>query len=172
MNEYQYTNPFTQAVVVTLRKLRADYSLTRQRPACFVVCADAARASALASLASEAATLATSSGVEVFGPGARGAPPAGCSVAIVDDVTTVHMLLKGILDPALELAKLDKKRGEAAARAEALRGKMAMPAYQGKTPPAVKAEDEVKLSKLEAEAAAAEQAMADMRQLLESEQQQ
>jgi hypothetical protein len=32
--------------------------------------------------------------VEVFGPGARGAPPAGCSVAIVDDVTTAHMLLK------------------------------------------------------------------------------
>lgn len=36
-------------------------------------------------------------------------PPAGCSVAIVDDSTSVLMQLKGILDPKLELAKLDKK---------------------------------------------------------------
>jgi hypothetical protein len=85
--------PARQAVVTTLRKLRADYNLVRQRPACFVAVSDAARAKALAALAADAATLSTSSSVEVLGP-AAGAPPAGCSVAIVDDVTTVHMLLK------------------------------------------------------------------------------
>lgn len=39
------------------------------------------------------------------------APPVGCGVAIVDDATVAHLLLKGILDPALEVAKLQKKVG-------------------------------------------------------------
>jgi valyl-tRNA synthetase len=30
-------------------------------------------------------------------------------VAIVDDTTVVHLLLVGVLDPALEVAKLEKK---------------------------------------------------------------
>lgn len=90
---HTHTHSFTQqSVVQTIRKLRCDYSLTRQRPSVFVTCADAGRAAALTRLASEAATLSTSGGVEVLAAGA--AAPAGCSVAIVDDVTTVHMLLK------------------------------------------------------------------------------
>jgi len=203
------TPPHPQAVVQTLRKLRADYALTRQRPACYVVCADAIRAAALSSLSAEAATLSSSSGVTVLGP-EGGAPPAACSVAIVDDVTTVHMVLKvglfwvgvgmglessgddsvrpslhisfvtfprthaipnppishpahhtqctpnahpmhtqcthnahpmraqGILDPALEIAKLEKKRTEATGRAEQLKAKMALPSYQERTPENVK----------------------------------
>jgi hypothetical protein len=47
-------------------------------------------------------------------------------------------LTQGILDPALELAKLEKKKGEAAGRADALRAKMALPSYQEKSPAAVK----------------------------------
>lgn len=40
-----------------------------------------------------------------------GSPPEGCGVAIVDDATVAHLLLKGILDPSLEVAKLQKKVG-------------------------------------------------------------
>ena len=156
-----------QAVVAALRKLRNDYGLTKQRPAAFVACADAARAAALRALAPEAAALSASAAVEVLAPGA--AAPAGCSVAIVDDATTAHMLLKGVLDPKLELAKLEKKLSEANARAEQLRARMALPSYADKTPAAVKAEDEAKLAKIEAEAGAAAQAMDDMRQLLAAE---
>jgi valyl-tRNA synthetase len=76
---------------------------------------------------------------------------------------------QGILDPALELAKLEKKFNEANSRAEALRTKAAVPSYQEKTPEAVKADDAEKLAKAEAEAAAAQQAMADMQKLLEDQ---
>jgi valyl-tRNA synthetase len=72
-----------------------------------------------------------------------------------------------VLDPQLELAKLEKKRADAAQRASTLRAKTALPSYAERTPANVKAEDEAKLGKLDAEVAAAEQAMADMRTLLD-----
>lgn len=46
-------------------------------------------------------------------------------MAIVDEATVVHLLLKGILDPALEVAKLQKKvraRGGCRGRASAVAG--------------------------------------------------
>ncbi len=60
----------------------------------------------------QVATLTTSSEVVVVGaasPDPSSAPPQGCGVAIVDESTVAHMLLVGILDPKLELQKLDKK---------------------------------------------------------------
>lgn len=36
--------------------------------------------------------------------------PAGCAPAVVDDVTTVQLLLAGILDPSKELEKLQKEK--------------------------------------------------------------
>ncbi len=57
---------------------------------------------------------------------------------------------------------------EIVSRMEALAKKMSLPAYADKTPDNVKAEDLDKKSKLEAEKAAAEAAMADMQKLLAS----
>jgi len=63
----------------------------------------------LSSLSGEISTLTTSSDVTVLGDGETA--PSGCSVAIVDDSTTIYMLLVGILDPILEVQKLQKKVG-------------------------------------------------------------
>jgi hypothetical protein len=41
------------------------------------------------------------------------AAPHGCGVAVVDDVTTVYLLLSGILDANKEIEKLGKKQAEA-----------------------------------------------------------
>ncbi len=56
------------------------------------LCRDEARADVLQSFTQAVVTLASSGDVTVL----RGeqAAPAGCSVAIVDEVTTVHMMLK------------------------------------------------------------------------------
>jgi hypothetical protein len=70
------------------------------------------------------------------------------------------------------LAKLEKKSCEAGSRIEALRKKMALPGYQDKTPAAVQADDGDKLSKAEAELAAAQQHMQDMRTMIAEQQQQ
>jgi valyl-tRNA synthetase len=74
--------------------------------------------------------------------------------------------LQGILDPALELAKLEKKQAEAQGRVEAIRKRMGLPSYTDKTPAAVQAEDADKLAKAEAEAAAAAQHMEEMRKMI------
>ena len=66
-----------------------------------------AKHSVLSSLAKEVAALTSSSSLTVLAAGE--AAPGGCSVAIVDESTTLHMLLKGILDPQAEVLKLQKK---------------------------------------------------------------
>jgi valyl-tRNA synthetase len=73
---------------------------------------------------------------------------------------------QGILDPALELAKLQKKAGEVGGRIEALTKKMALPSYAEKTPQAVRDEEADKLAKAQAELAAAQQHMEEMRRMV------
>lgn len=90
-----------------VRKLRNDYGLIKQKPQLFLSTTDADKAAILASLARQIGTLSQSSEVRVLAAG-ESAPP-GCSVAIVDECTQAHMLLKGILDPAMEMSKLEKK---------------------------------------------------------------
>jgi valyl-tRNA synthetase len=81
-----------QAVVAAIRKLRSDYGLTRQRPTVYVACSSAARAEVIQGLAGDIACLSTSAEVLLL---AADAPvPPYSSVAIVDDVVTVHMVLK------------------------------------------------------------------------------
>ena len=65
--------------------------------------------SKLSGLSLHVASLSSSCDVTVLSSTQASTLPPGCSLAIVDDVTTVHMLLKGILDPALEIQKLAKK---------------------------------------------------------------
>jgi valyl-tRNA synthetase len=81
-------------------------------------------------------------------------------------------MLQGILDPTLELAKLEKKAAEVTGRIEALRKKMSLPGYADKTPAPVQAEDSDKLGRNEAELAAAQQHMQDMRSMIAEQQQQ
>ncbi|KAG2489910.1 hypothetical protein HYH03_011547 [Edaphochlamys debaryana] len=151
------------AAVGAARKLRNDYGITKQKPHLYIAVTDADKAAQLQSLALEVATLSSSSAVTLLAAGE--AAPLGCSVAIVDDSVTVHMLLKGILDPALEIAKLEKKMSELEGRIEQLRKKQGTPAYE-KTPDDVKAADADKIAKAEAELAAAVAAADAMKTLL------
>lgn len=146
-------------VVGRIRNLRTDYGLVKQKPQVYLVCADAARSTVLSELSKDIATLTSSSEVCVC---PASAVPTGCGVVIVDDVTTVSMLLKGILDPDLELEKLEKKCAEVAGRLELLNKKMATQSYIDKTPDNIKAEDQERVSKAEAELANTRKAQQDM----------
>ncbi|KAL6761966.1 tRNA synthetases class I-domain-containing protein [Haematococcus lacustris] len=164
--EYDYLN----AVINKVRGLRNDYSLTKQRPHLFLVASDSAKAAVLQRSTLELATLSTSSEVTVLdsSQGASSSPPLGCGVCIVDDATVAHLLLKGILDPALEVAKLQKKLAEVQGRQEALAKKVSAPGYADKTPESIRADDLDRGAKAEAEKAAVLAAIADMQALLGS----
>lgn len=88
-----------QAIVGSIRKLRTDYGLTKQRPAVYVAVSSSSSSSdssgfveVLQQLSGDIACLATCSEVTLLQEGASA--PAGCSVAIVNDAVTVHMQLK------------------------------------------------------------------------------
>lgn len=153
---------YLTTVIQKVRCMRSDYGLVKQKPKVLISATDASRHAVLSSLSSEAATLTTSSEVEVLPPGSP-APP-GCSVGIVDDSTTVYLVMAGILDPVLEVQKLEKKVAEAEGRIEQLKSKIALPAY-AKTPQAVREEDEDRLKKAQAEKSAALNAIAEFQSL-------
>ena len=158
-SDFEYLTTLIQKV----RAMRSDYGLVKQKPKVLISTNDAGKHAMLSSLSSEAATLTTSSEVEVLQAGS--APPPGCSVGIVDDSTTVYIVLAGVLDPVLEVQKLEKKVAEAEGKIEALRNKFSLPAYS-KTPEAVKEEDKDRLLKAEAEKTAALAAIADFQKLI------
>jgi valyl-tRNA synthetase len=157
---------FVQAVVGRVRGLRSEYDLTpRHRPPLYLSSRDTGRGAVLAARAAEIAHLAGCAGAEALAAGA--APPRGCGVAVVDEATTAHLGLAGVLDAAKELEKLAKREGEAAARAEALERKAAGADYLAKTPAEVRAADADKLAKARAEVEEVRRHAGEMRALLE-----
>lgn len=40
--------------------------------------------------------------------------PAGCALALIDETTAAHLLLKGIVDSGVEVQKLQKRKEETA----------------------------------------------------------
>ena len=71
-------------------------------------CTQAARASVLDTLTEVVGSLTSCSEVKLLH--ASQAAPAGCAPAVVDEVTTVQLLLAGILDPSKEIDKLQKEK--------------------------------------------------------------
>ncbi|KAL4444290.1 hypothetical protein ABPG75_012027 [Micractinium tetrahymenae] len=149
------------------RSLRSDYDLTtRQRPPMLLRCKDAAKTALLASCSTEITTLTTSESLQLLAEGE--AAPAGCGVAIVDNLTTVYLSLSGVLDAAKELEKLGKREAEASSRLDQLQKKVAQAAYQERTPEEIKQADLERLVKLEAELESIKHHVADMQKLLEA----
>eukprot|EP00951_Prasinocladus_malaysianus_P033290 scaffold328880_cov33-Prasinocladus_malaysianus.AAC.2 len=70
---------------------------------------------------------------------------------------------QGILDPEIELKRLEKKKGDLQKKTDILSKKMSTGSYADKTPDNVKESDKASLDKLEAEMAAVMSAMEGFR---------
>ena len=71
-------------------------------------CNDRGRAEVLSQLTGEISSLTSCAEVRLQEAGA--ATPSGCAPAVIDDSTTVQLLLAGILDPQKEMEKLQKEK--------------------------------------------------------------
>lgn len=71
-----------------------------------------------------------------------------------------------MLDPEIEIKRLEKKQSELANKAAALQKKMGMPSYEEKTPEHVKEADMAALEKNAVEQAAASAALEGFRAML------
>ena len=70
---------------------------------------------------------------------------------IVNSEIQVYIMLKGMVDFAAEIKKLEKKKTKVEPALKSLKAKMAMPSYEEKTPDAVKNKNNDKLAAYEKE---------------------
>lgn len=71
-------------------------------------CKDQSKRKVLSSLTEEISCLTSCAEARVLA--AEEATPSGCAPAVIDDSTTVQLLLAGILDPQKEIEKLQKEK--------------------------------------------------------------
>ena len=90
----------------------------------------------------------------------------GCAVSIVNESVTVYILLKGVVDAATEIAKLDKKLAALRKTNETLQKKTQEDGYEDKVPEKVRNENTEKLAKQAEEIKSIETARADFEALL------
>mmetsp|Transcript_48882 Transcript_48882/g.121273 ORF Transcript_48882/g.121273 Transcript_48882/m.121273 type:complete len:446 (+) Transcript_48882:1-1338(+) len=87
--------------------------------------------------------------VELIPPGRD--VPHGCAADIIDQYTVVHIMLKGLIDFSLEVARLQKDLKLVEGRHEKLKKKMDAPKYRSNCPASQQEEDAAKLLEIEGE---------------------
>ena len=127
-------------------------ALEKHEPACFVVCRDAAQAALLEQHAQTVLVLARSS--KAPPPAsltlvAAAAVPRGCVSEPVSSSTEVHVLLKGVIDFAKEVQRLQKEQKTVQTYLEKLEAKVSAKDYASRAPAATQEEDRGKIADTE-----------------------
>ncbi|KNC80812.1 hypothetical protein SARC_06836 [Sphaeroforma arctica JP610] len=137
-------------VVRNVRSLKAEYLNDKAKPEVIIN----VKSEAIRQLmdkyirAIQTLTLATTISISVDSP-----PPQdkGCVVAIVNDTTEAYVGVKGLIDPAKEVQKNEKKLAETQAFLEKAKAPTLKEDYEQKVPEAVRATHTKKISQLEGE---------------------
>ena len=155
---------YMMSIVNKARSLRANYGLTREKAELYITATNPANLEFLETAYLEIGTLTTSSSVKAVSSPDQ--IPKGCGVMVLDDTTTIHVVLTGVLDVSKEIAKLEKNLKENVQGLSQLEAKMSKEAYIQKTPENIKQNDLDKAGKLKAEIESLEHHIADFQQLL------
>ena len=140
-----------QAIVRGGRSLRADADIVPSKQAVFAVAVgDAAGRAAVEAQRSDICTLLRAS--ELTTVGSAAAAPEGSSAFVVSDSVSIHLQLKGLVDPVAEVAKLEKKADKVAKEVEGIRRRQAAPSYAEKVPQEVQSSDALQLAALDKQA--------------------
>ncbi|XP_026488182.2 valine--tRNA ligase [Vanessa tameamea] len=78
-------------------------------------------------------------------------PPTGCSILTVSDKIEVHLVLKGLIDPAKEITKLEKKKDTLTQTINKLQQAIGADDYITKVPPEVQKANSEKLTQSQGE---------------------
>ena len=136
--------------VHTLRSVKAEYQLTnKNKPDIWLVATQHKQLLANETLA--VATLAVVGDVVVVAKEQESEVPEGCGFTTVNPDVGAHMMLKGIIDVAAEVKKMDKKAGLIEKSLTSLETKMKAPTYEQKVPEAVRATNTEKAAALRLE---------------------
>uniref|UniRef100_A0A336LQN1 Valine--tRNA ligase n=1 Tax=Culicoides sonorensis TaxID=179676 RepID=A0A336LQN1_CULSO len=138
---------FLQKTIKIIRSARSDYNLqNKQKADAFIVSTDDFSKSVLEKFASDLATLAYCSNVEISAE-----PPKGCAILTITGSCEVHLLLKGLIDPEKEIAKLLKKKEQLEKTVQNTNKAMSVPDYATKVPVEVQEANKEKIVQSESE---------------------
>lgn len=148
-----------QKAIKIIRSARSDYNLqNKQKTDVFVVSNDDFSKNVLEKFASDVATLAYCTKIEI-----TTAPPVGCAILTVTGSCEVHLLLKGLIDPEKEIAKLQKKREQLEKTVENTNKAMSVADYSTKVPAEVQEANKEKIEQSENEIKRIIEAMATLK---------
>ncbi|KAJ7377423.1 hypothetical protein OS493_029323 [Desmophyllum pertusum] len=149
-----------QSIVKTIRSIRQEYNLTRAKPEVYVVFSEQSLATVISKYTETACTLSSSERIHVV---CEEKPPQGCAVATVSDKCEVHVLLKGVVDVAKEITKLEGKQEKLNGQLGKLREAMEIADYATKVPENVQQQNTEKLKQLETELGKIQKAIASFK---------
>ncbi|KAJ9598284.1 hypothetical protein L9F63_011024 [Diploptera punctata] len=152
---------FVQKIIHLVRSARSDYNLpNKTKTEAYVVCSDDETSASLKKYQSALSTLSYCSKMEV-----STSPPKGCVILTVSDKCEVHLLLKGLIEPAKEMLKLQKKQDQLQQQLNKLKQAMSAPDYEVKVPQEVRQTNSEKLNQTEGELLRLESAMTTLKSM-------
>lgn len=154
---------FVQEVVSTVRRMRASFGLTKQKPKLYFSVTTQETLETLNSFGETLAFFTSSTDPEVKLN--MDSVPEGCSVEIVNENCQAYMTVKGLVNIEEEITKLTKKKEKSEAdHAKLLKTTQA--ATYAKVPEAKQKENSAKLETLQNEINTAENTIANYRKFL------
>ncbi|KAJ9589235.1 hypothetical protein L9F63_027981 [Diploptera punctata] len=153
---------FVQKIIHLVRSARSDYNLPNKTKTEELVCgfSDDETSASLKKYQSALSTLSYCSKMEV-----STSPPKGCVILTVSDKCEVHLLLKGLIEPAKEMLKLQKKQDQLQQQLNKLKQAMSAPDYEVKVPQEVRQTNSEKLNQTEGELLRLESAMTTLKSM-------
>ena len=151
-------------VVKALRSMKANYNVSKMKPEAFYSSKSDESSAAMSVDKAGLMVLAGLSDIKQLADGESA--PAGCAVSIVSETLTVYILLKGVVDAATEIEKLDKKLEQIEKQYETLKSKIEDAGYEAKVPEKVRILDAEKLGKQAEEIDSIKKARTDFASLL------
>ncbi|ESP01745.1 hypothetical protein LOTGIDRAFT_176433, partial [Lottia gigantea] len=139
---------FVQSVVKSLRSMRADYNLNKQKADVYLKVSDEATAKILISFADviEASTSANCVHILI-----NEAPPSGCAMSTVSTKCETNLMLKGLIDVKKEISKLEGKKDTLGKQLIKLKDSTKKSDYSSKVPEDVRKQNTDKMNELETE---------------------
>ncbi|KAL0838552.1 hypothetical protein ABMA28_016658 [Loxostege sticticalis] len=132
-------------MVHLIRSTRSEYNLAnKQKTTAHLIIADDLEGDQLRGLFSNLQSLANSELSDEK-------PPTGCSILTVSDKIEVHLVLKGLIDPQKEIAKMEKKKEALSQTISKLQQAMAADDYTTKVPAEVQKSNSEKLTQSQGE---------------------
>ncbi|XP_017772804.1 PREDICTED: valine--tRNA ligase [Nicrophorus vespilloides] len=150
---------FIQRVSKAIRSARSDYNIpNKTKTEAYIKCSDGSIETIVKKLSNALQTLSFCSKSDV-----NLDAPIGCTILTVSNKCEVHLLLKGLIDPEKEIAKMERKLDMLKGTEEKLKQAMGVADYTTKVPQEVQESNTEKLSQTIAEIQRLEVAMESLK---------